>query len=232
MKQSIRIGAALTVLAAIVAMALVARIYRRDRARWQNAYTRSVKKRDISDTARKAISALQDAELRAQDYVLTGETAYVEAYKDDLRVWQDEFGTLEIVAEHDAATPTVRDLSEAAMKVLDELAAVVELADKGSRDAALERIRKGSAIVYLEQARDLVANIQQQDGLAADEGDQTLIREVLQAHRRVAAAAAALFCLVVFGTLLLVLEMRRRGPGRDASSQSPGFEAAARANGR
>lgn len=232
MRQSIRIGAALSLLAAIVAMALVARVYRRDRGRWQNTYTRSVKKRDISDTARKSISALQDAELRAQDYVLTGETAYVEAYKTDIQEWQDEFGTLEIVVEHDPATATVRDLSERAMKVLDELAAVVELEDKGSRDAALERIRKGSAIVYLEQARDLVASIQQQDGIEADEADQRLIRDVLQAQRRVAAAAAALFCLVVFGTLLLILEMRRRGPARDASSPNTGFEAAARANGR
>ncbi len=232
MRQSIRVGAALSLLGAIVTMALVAWVYRRDRARWQNSYTRSVKERDIADTARKAISALQDAELSAQDYVLTGETAYSEAYKHDIQVWQDEFGTLEIVAERDSATEQVRDLSESAKKVLDELSALVALGDKGSREAALERIHKGSAIVYIEQARDLVATIQQQDGLGADEADQGLIRYVLQRQREVTAAAAALFCLVLFGTLLLILEMRRRDPARDAPSQAVRIEAAARANGR
>jgi hypothetical protein len=48
-------------------------------------YTQAVKQRDISDTVRNAVSALQDAELREQDYVLTGETTYSEAYADDIR---------------------------------------------------------------------------------------------------------------------------------------------------
>lgn len=229
MRRSIRIGAALTLLAAIVAMALVGWVYRRDRARWQNLYTRSIKRRDISDTARKSMTALQDAELRAQYYVLTGETAYLEAYKADLQEWQDEFGTLEVVAQHDSATQLVAEISEKAMKVTDELAALVDLTDKGSRDAALERIRKGAAIVYLEQARDLVVNIQQDDGLAADENDQLLIKYVLQAQRRVAAAAAALFGLVFVGVILLVLEIRgRRADGDPSRPRTVG--AAARAS--
>jgi CHASE3 domain sensor protein len=207
--RMIQIGAALVLVAAIATIALVARQYRRDRESYQRIYTRAVKQRDISDTARNAISALQDAEVREQDYVLTGETSYSEAYADDVRVWQDEFGTLELTAEHDSAAPIIRDLSRNGTRVLDELALITSLYEKGSREAALDRIRKGSAIVYLEQARDQVAKIKQLDGLAADEADQSLVRDTLRSQRRLAAGAAALFGLILAGILLLILEMRR-----------------------
>ena len=96
----------MSLVGAFIILAFVGWKYRRDRVRYQNVYTLTVKKRDISDTARKAMSALQDAAMRQQGYALTGETAYSEAYAEDVREWQDEFGTLEIVAEHDPATPS------------------------------------------------------------------------------------------------------------------------------
>jgi CHASE3 domain sensor protein len=207
--RRIQTGAALVLAAAVAIMALEARQYRRDRDSYQRVYTRAVKQRDIADTARNAISALQDAEIREQDYVLTGETSYSEAYADDVRVWQDESGTLELLAEHDPAAPIIQELLKNGTRVLNELVLITSLYDKGSRDAALDRIRKGSAIVYLEQARDQVANIKQLDGLAADEADQLLARTTLRSELRLAGGAAALFFLTLAGIFLLILEMRR-----------------------
>ena len=226
--RRIQTRAALVLVAAVATMALEARQYKRDRDSYQRIYTQAVKQRDIADTARNAISALQDAELREQDYVLTGETSYSEAYADDVRVWQDESGTLELLAEHDRAAPIIQDLSKNGTRVLNELTLITSLYDKGSRDAALDRIRKGSAIVYLEQARDQEANIKQLDGLAADEADQSLARATLRSQQRLAGGAVALFFLTLAGVFLLILEMRRvRRPAESPESRGKQFVTAA-----
>lgn len=226
---AIRTAAVLSMIAAIVVMALVGRSYRRDRRSWQDIYTRSVKERDIFDDARKALSAVQDAEVQVQDYALTGETTYSEAYAADIRQWQDEFGTLEVEAQHDRAVPMVQDLSKAATRVLDEMNAVMTLADQGKRDAALDRIRKGSEVVYLEQARDKVAEMERFEGLDADEGNQQLIRWVLKSQKEVAGAALLLFCLAFAGPVLLFIEFRRqRGPSDQVRSGEASYLSASK----
>ncbi len=196
-------------MAALVTMAFVIREYRRGRDASQLMYTRSVKKRDIVDAARNALAALNDAELREQNYVLTGETVYSEAYADDIRTWQDESATLQLVAEKDPATPLVKDLSQAGTRTLAELALVVSLYEKSGREAALERVRKSSGIVYLDQARNSVAKILEIDGGVADRTAQ-VIRRASSSLRRLAAGAAVLFCLTVIGTIFLILDVRRK----------------------
>lgn len=113
MRGKIQIGAAvLLLIAAAATMALVVREYRRDSDACRLLYTRSVKKHDIAEAARNALFALNDAGIRAQDYVLTGETVYSEAYAEDIRTWQNESGALELVAANDPATALVRDFLE------------------------------------------------------------------------------------------------------------------------
>jgi CHASE3 domain sensor protein len=204
--RKIQTAAILLLIAAVGMLALVIHEYLRDRDACQLLYTRSVKKRDIVDAARNAISALNDAELREQNYVLTGETLYSEAYADDIRTWQDELASLQLVARNDPATPLVEDFSQAGTRTVSELTLVVSLYEKSGRDAALERIRKSSGIVYLDQARSNVAKIQEIDGGANDLTRQMVTR-TLSYFRRLAAGAAALFFLTVTGTLFLMLKM-------------------------
>jgi hypothetical protein len=49
--------------------------------------------------------------------------------------------------------------------------------------AMLDRIRKGSGVVYLEQARAIVGSIHQIDCFAAPESDQSLIHDVLRSQQ-------------------------------------------------
>jgi CHASE3 domain sensor protein len=202
MRRKIQLCSALLLLiAGVSTMALVVREYRRGRDASNLLYTRSVKKRDIVDAARNALAALNDAELREQNFVLTGETVYSEAYADDIRSWQDEFATLELVAEKDPATPLVKDFSKAGTRTLAELALVASLYEKSGRDAALDRIRKSAGIVYLDQARNTVAMILSVDGGAADGTGQITTRAVSYL-RRLAEGAAVLFFLAVTAALL------------------------------
>ena len=158
------------------------REYRSYRASSNLVYTRSVKKRDIVDAARNALSALTDAELQEQDYALTGETVYSEAYAGDVRTWGDESAALGLVARNDPAKALVDDFSKAGAQAMSELALVVSLYDNKGREAALDRIRKSSGIVYLDQARSRV----------------------------VEGAGVLFFLLTVANTLLLAPEIRRK----------------------
>jgi hypothetical protein len=107
--RNIQTAVALAVLiAAAGTLAVVIRKYRRDVDACRLLYTRSIKKKDIVDSARNALSALNDAELREQNYVLTGETVYSEAYADDIRAWQDESASLGLVAVKDRRPPSFR----------------------------------------------------------------------------------------------------------------------------
>src|SRR5271170_6499246 len=102
MRRRFQIGAAAFLMAAAIAtIVLAGREYRRDKDACQLLYTQSVKMRDIVDNANNALSALIDAGIREQDYVLTGETVYSEAYADDIRNWRDEYAALELVAAND-----------------------------------------------------------------------------------------------------------------------------------
>src|SRR5579863_8206324 len=99
MRRRIQIGAAAFMpIAAVAVLGLIVRECLRDSDAYRLLYTRSVKKHDIVDAARNALSALSDAEIREQNYVLTGETVYSAAYADDIRAWEDESAALELVA--------------------------------------------------------------------------------------------------------------------------------------
>ena len=197
--------------AAIVVMAVVARVYWRDRNFYERAYTEIVKARDIIDTSRNAVSALQDAESQALGYALTGETSYSEAYAEDIRVWQDESGTLEVEDIHDQM---VKDLSQSGARALDELAAVMSLRNEGSTASALDRLRKGSAIVYLEQARKIEDKLRMASSATANENDRRISVTAPPRHRHLAEGAGALFGIVLAEGLLLFLSTRG---GRSAS---------------
>jgi CHASE3 domain sensor protein len=211
--RKIQIGAALALLiAAAATLALMIAEYRRDSDICRLLYTRSVKKKDIVDAARNALAALNDAELRAQDYILTGETVYSEAYAEAVRSWQDESESLTLVARNDPAAVFAQDLSKAGTRTMAELATMVSLFEKSGREPALDRIRKSTAIVYLDQARNSVAKIQEFDSGPVDLTMPVIIRS-LASLRRLAEGGAALFLFVLAGTVLLVLEIRR---GRSA----------------
>jgi CHASE3 domain sensor protein len=208
MRGRFQIGSiVLLLMAAVATMVFGVREYRSGRDASRLLYTRSLKKHDIVDAARNALAARNDAELREQNYVLTGETVYSEAYTDDIPTWKDESGTLDLVAKNDPAGPLVHDLLKAGTHTLGELALVVSLYENSGRDAALERIRKSSGIVYLDQARSSVAKILDVDDGPAD-GAGRITGNAVLALRRLGACALILFLLAVAGAFLPILEER------------------------
>jgi CHASE3 domain sensor protein len=159
MRKLFRSIAALLLIAAALTSGYAARVYSRDKERAKTGYTQLIKQHDIVDAARNAFNALQDAEVREQNYVLTGETTYSEAYAHSIRDWQDEVGTLVLVAQNDPATPLAREMATAGDRTVKEIAAIMALYDEGAHEKALDRIHKSSGIVYLDQAHESMAKI-------------------------------------------------------------------------
>src|ERR1700712_5726482 len=72
---------ALSLIVAGAAIALLAlREFRRQQSEADDAYSQVMQIQDRAVASRRAIAALEDAELREQNYVLTGEVVYLEAY--------------------------------------------------------------------------------------------------------------------------------------------------------
>ena len=208
---SMRIGivkglAIVLFLGSVGVLALVVREYRRDSEECSRLYAQVTKRRDILDAARNSLHALEDAEVQAQDYVLTGETVYSEAYGKDVHRFQDESATLELIASGDAAAPFGKQLSAAGTRTIDELAAIVSLHDGSGRDPALDRIRKSSAIVYLNEARDCLGRIV--EAVGGDEGNTQGTKLGLFAQKRLAELAAVLFAVVLVQTIFVIVRKR------------------------
>ncbi|MDP9054711.1 MAG: CHASE3 domain-containing protein [Acidobacteriota bacterium] len=214
MKKISGIAASLLLVTTLGALGLTVWEYMRDRDRSRSIYTRVVKLKDIIDTTSKALAILVDAELRAQDYALTGETAYSEAYAQDIRDWQDEIGSLELIGGHDPAAALIRDFSEEGKRTIGELNLVVSTCDHENRESALARIRKGTAIVYLDQVRKTADEIRDIHGRRVDATIQLLVTTPVKLIRRFAVGAVLLCCITILASLtILAIGIRTRVPG-------------------
>ena len=208
MRRIIKATAVLLLVASLFLTATAVIQFRSGRNSVRFAYTGVVKKRDIVDAARNSLAALSDAELRAENYVLTGETAYSEAYEADVRSWEDESGTLQLITEKDPAAVAVSDLVKSGKRTMDELSIVVSTYDKYGQNPALDRIRKSSAIVYLDQARKATDDVTRTDGGSAD-GTREVVSRAFSSFTRISGAAGALSCFSLISAILLWLETRR-----------------------
>jgi len=199
------VGLALIIAAVGIAL-LAVREYRRQRREGDRAYTEMIKLQDRAVAARNAVAALEDAEVREQNYVLTAETSYLEAYKSSIAEWQDDVGVLEVQTENGPLLPLVHEISKAGDRVVSELAEIVSLYDGGSREKALDRIRKSAGIVYLEQVRETTRKIEEIDD--QDVNRATAKFRQLSPLLRLGESVAGLFCLTLVGAFILIFESR------------------------
>jgi len=195
-------------IAAVSTLFYVVRHYRARDAEVRRTYTDAVKKHDIVDNARNTIAAIEDAEVQMQDYVLTGETVYREAYRTDVRSYEDESGALRDVGVNDSTTVYTGELADAGKRTMDELALMESVYEKSGREAALERIRKGSASVYLNQTTGSLLKIQQNGSPV--QLDNEVVTVALSTERRLVEGAVALFMSTFAALILLAIEMRSR----------------------
>jgi hypothetical protein len=171
--------------AAIALLAL--REFRKEQSEADQTYAQVMRIQDRAVASRRAIA-----------------TVYLEACKSSLAEWQDEVGVVEIQSGSGPLAPLAKEISAAGSHVVGELALIVSLYDGGSRDKALDQIRKSASIVYLDQAREITRKLQE-----IDDGDANAFSFRLRSRlrlRRLISAVAGLFCLMFVGACLLLLK--------------------------
>lgn len=214
MRATIRIGSVVLLVASMAIAFLAYRQYRYGGNNVRKAYTRAVNNNDIVESARKAFTSLSDAELRAENYVLTGETIYSEAFREDQRTWEDESGTLEAIARKGHLLSLSEDFSKSGKRTMDELVAVVALYEKSGRDPAIDRIRKSSSIVYLDQSQKALTEMVRELGGGTTGSNIVQVRGIA-AITRLTQLAAALFAIAFITAILSILGWRPPSKSND-----------------
>jgi CHASE3 domain sensor protein len=204
--KSAVVAASLFFLLGAADLAFILREYRRGTTGTGFSYTRFVKERDIGDGAGKAFDALEGAERHAEQYVLTGETQYLDAWHKELQTWEDEAGTLRLVARNADGAEYIRELFEAGRQTANELNLISAIYEKSGQTAAIERFRKGGAIYYLDQA---VATIREFN--LGGQVVRTFTDRSMTSSQRMAAAAGVLFVMLAAASALAVFQTRRDG---------------------
>jgi CHASE3 domain sensor protein len=103
---------------------------------------------------------LRNAAFDEQNYLLTGDATWSDAYGKDVATWNDEHATLRLVAANDRMLPSVDTVESNGKRAVEEMEAVMSVIEQSGRNAALARLRMGTALRLINKARDGNSQIQ------------------------------------------------------------------------
>lgn len=106
------------------------------------------------------LSTLQDAETGQRGYLLTGDEAYLQPYRDATARVQPDLARLKLLLTDAAQQPRLAVLEQNIALELSELERTIALNKAGDRAAALELVRSNRGKVLMDAARAQVAAMQ------------------------------------------------------------------------
>ena len=167
------------------------------------------------------ISTLTDAETGQRGYLLTGNEAYLEPY----RKAQDRFGPQlaalgALLAGNPVEARALEAFGRVAREKLDELGGTVATYRAGSKEQAVDRVRSGAGMAFMEQAREIIGRL-----LAAEnrtQSDRRARLEVLAFWLRfgVIGSGAMFLALAAFAATNAYGQMAKLVASRDALQAS------------
>lgn len=209
MRIANRAGAALLILALVI-LVLVGWIYHQDALEMRSLRNRSDHLRAIIDAAESTLSALKDVETGQRGYLITGNLTYKQPYYDGLRVFQSQLDRLSVLSRDDPdIVPLVERFVDIGGKALGEMASTVYLNDHVGRNSAIQRVLTGTGKAYMDQARTSIAEIVDRENVKLQSNNPIVNATRDRIRERVLLACAILFMIVLFGTTLLEIEVRR-----------------------
>ncbi len=121
----------------------------------------------------RALSALESAETGQRGYLLTGDDAYLDPYRQGSTQAPAALSALEQslhgLPETGAATGQVRQLKELSKGKLDELQRTIALAQQGRRPEAMEIVRSGLGKRIMDQFREVAAGLEEEQQRLLDQ---------------------------------------------------------------
>lgn len=140
--------AGVLLLLAIVASALVLM------SETRQSFNVLVNERDIRSAASDLFSLLQDAESGQRGYLLTGDTAFLEPYRDATAQVQPGIDRLvQLTAGRGNYAALVAPIKDLVHSKLEEMASTIKLAEDNNRRGALEIVRNGFGQNIMDKLR-------------------------------------------------------------------------------
>jgi signal transduction histidine kinase len=160
-------------------------------------------------TAGETLTLLQDAETGQRGFLLTGDEAYLEPYRNALERLPRTLSLLESRIVLDGGIPgPPREVRDLATRMLDEVRETVELARAGEREAALAAVRTGRGKAVMDEIRTLLAGIETRTTHRLARRTESLER-VERGLAYGGAAALGLIGLLALGSVALAFRYTR-----------------------
>jgi len=165
---------------------------------------------------------LVDAETGQRGYLLTGDAAYLEPYREAIRDLDQGMGQLKtLTADNPNQQKRVQLLETLLKKKLVELQTTIDLREKRDFAAANQIVLAGQGKQWMDQIRGVLAEIKTEENNLRDVRNQAMKRVLTRASYIVAAGdflSCTLF-LLVFIFLLYELSERKRAQESRAKSE-------------
>ena len=173
---------------------------------WMVQETRSyaaavVATQQIRVTTAEVFSSLQDAETGQRGYLLTGDPAYLEPYRQAQGQLDSELGRLaDQVAADGGNIPVQAELRRRIDAKLAELRLTIDLAQSGDMEGAITLVRDGRGKVLMDEVREVLAGVEARTAARQARRSANLDRSG-RILLIVAASGLVLIALVSIGTL-------------------------------
>ncbi len=154
------------------------------------------------------LSAVQDAETGQRGYLLTGDEAFLQPFRNGRIKVNREIAKLhELLREDDGQRLELDKLIRVIRSKLDELGSTVEMHRAGEIDASRIRVQEGGGRHLMDEIRAIVGAMKEHEGELMERRQDAVSRVALLIWGVLAALAVA---LVLFGMSAAREAMRRR----------------------
>jgi signal transduction histidine kinase len=150
----------------------------------------------------RTFSTLQDAETGQRGYVLTGQNAYLQPFYQAVDQARDQMKSLaQLTADNPNQQNRLAAIESLAERKFDELQQTISVRKGKGLDAALQIVLTGSGKKLMDDIREVMGQMQEEERRLLTQREKSLQVEVL--HRRIAmllggAVALAFFVLSAF----------------------------------
>ncbi|MDQ6704977.1 MAG: CHASE3 domain-containing protein [Acidobacteriota bacterium] len=197
-------GGSLLLGLALVLLVVIAAFAYRDLAAFREARERSIETRRVLDANENLLSSVKDAETGERGYLLTGERAYLQPYRDAIeRVHGSLADLARSTANRSAARVRSRELAVVTLDKLDELRQTIQLHDRHGFVAALALVTTDRGLRDMERIRVLCDEIRSMESSVLTRTSDVLEASAARSRYVIGFGSFALFLLVTCAAIAI-----------------------------
>jgi signal transduction histidine kinase/CHASE3 domain sensor protein len=168
----------------------------------------------------RTLNAVEEMETGARGYLLSDDPSFLDTYHNGLRALPNDIQRFkDLTADNASQQLRAADLKRAVQARIDLLATQISLQERGRRDAALSQVRQGVGRVQMEQLRQTVEAMQQEESGLLRMRRNDSARARAEARVTVVLASALDLILLLSSIWLLGRERKLRAEAAEAAER-------------